>query len=186
MTKKLSDALRKSNAKFKSLPVMQQRVEICKDALLQIRVGKYDITRGRYFEFGWDSTANVFKFEQETDAQKAINMEGAICEVCARGAIFASRCRLGNDAKNPVNHKFSFDKEENKTVVPIFNEEMLLLIEYLFEEGSCGECPYEYKDVATRWLDTVEGADAKHRMKLLLKNIIRNKGKLVLYHKTIQ
>lgn len=115
-------------------------------------------------------------------------MAGVTCEVCARGAIFASRCRLGNEGKNPLNGFNDFWGQEMRTVEPIFGRALILTIEYLFELGNYStNCPFEFEDVANRWIKIQKKANSsdRQRMTLLMKNIIRNKGKLVLYNKTI-
>ena len=188
--KTYKEQLVERNKKFHKLSPAKQRVEIAKDVLLQLKSKKYVATTGRYFDLRRDyfskNSNQEEKFFKTKSAQEAIDLDGIKCEVCARGAIFASRCRLGNDAINPEYSSATyFSKEERKVIDPCFGTELKLMIEYLFELGGAGDRQPEYQDVADRWIDLVYASTPEHRMKLIMKNLIRNNGSLVLFHKTI-
>ena len=182
------------NAKFHKLSPANQRVEIAKDVLLQLKAKKYVASSGTYFNINNGTPSqNRSEFFRERSAQKAIEIDGVKCSVCARGAIFASRCRLGNDAINPVSDAActSFSIQERNVLTGIFSSELKYSIEYLFELGNYSDRWAGYIDkhlsALDSWCDVQRRTDktAIHRMKLLMKNLIRNKGSLVISGKTI-
>jgi hypothetical protein len=136
-----------ANEAFWKLSPAEQRVRVAIDTIQQIFLNAYKAKTGRYFELSTDRDALA-----GTDIQKLIQTrtsQGARCEVCARGAVFASVVRLGDRARVP--------QTTGETVVyldpgdrvfqeaeGVFDRQNLLIMEAAFERYSSYSVAYEF------------------------------------------
>jgi hypothetical protein len=181
-------AIQAKNAAFNALPKAQRRVIIAQDTIFQLWSGKYEAASGTYFDLFPEGDE---KFVPGTELQTLINTPGLTCEVCARGAIFASAVRLTNELKIGLNDTESVDMgalnpafraKESK----FFPWKQLLLMEFAFEvdPGSSDEdlqCEYDCRDEedhATEYalkFGRRYKNDAK-RLMAIMQNVIDNDG----------
>jgi hypothetical protein len=131
--------LEERNKWFNSLSRNVQRVEIAKDVIAQLNAGKYTAVNMQYFMV----SGNI---GDGSNLQEVV--ENANCSMCAMGAIFASKCRLGNDAvlKKGLYKSYYHEVDQvTKIVNPeeyvgdIFEEEQLRLMEVAFEGYDAAE-----------------------------------------------
>jgi hypothetical protein len=189
--------LEERNKWFSSLSRSAQRVEIAKDVIAQLNAGKYTAVNMQYFMV----SGNI---GDGSNLQEVV--ENANCSMCAMGAVFASKCRLGNDAvlKKDYNSYYHEATQSTKIVNPedyigdIFEEEQLRLMEVAFEGFDAGQYfennhgKYDsYSDETTIYHAeydlAVEFYDERSRthtsaeiMVDIMNNIIENDGEFVL------
>jgi hypothetical protein len=130
--------LEERNKWFNSLSRNVQRVEIAKDVIAQLNAGKYRAINMNYFMASG-------RVEEGASLQEVV--ENNDCSMCAMGAVFASKCRLGNDAvmKKGYNSYYHEVAQVTKITNPeeyvgdIFEEEQLRLMEVAFEGFDAAE-----------------------------------------------
>lgn len=186
--------IKKRNTWFHGLTPAQQRVATAQDVILQLGIGKFEAVKGCYFALklkgrqfdGLPMVGSPLIADHE-DAQSLVDDEAFICRVCARGSIFASRCRLGNDAANPyAGHRDQYRIREAEVIAGLFP--YYLTLEWFFELGRYGELPYtlgheergKMFGVIVNWDRKPEFWTARRRMTYLMKSIIENHGDLVI------
>jgi hypothetical protein len=180
--------IQKRNAWFAKLSDAQKRVAICEDVKLQLKLGKLEAESGTYFSALSDEGLFLDPSVQKiSDAQTLIEKEGVVCHVCARGGIFASKCRLGNEALNPCRgYGTDFHQQESSTreLFPYYTN-----LESLFEcsRNTCGAYSYGTEEgvrmasAGVRWINKHGNKSDRVRMTLLMDSIIKNQGDLVIY-----
>lgn len=115
--------------------LMQDRVAICKDAIAQIRCGKYSTEEGYYFQprvGGKEISEDDYK---DVPLNKVI--EQSTCEICAKGAIFASWTRLHGTGGNYGQYMEVADEEEFIcSRQGVFSASEMDLLEFLYENAT--------------------------------------------------
>lgn len=167
----------------------QRRIEILKDALLQIKAKKYKITNGTYVEL----SPTLQKIERYASSafSEGINDVGAKecllkdkkpCKVCAKGAVFLSTIRKEN--KVMMSQIYNSEVRE-ETSNKLFGEANLNRMESAFEKWyykDFGIGYSSYSNVNTNSKDVaVFNFVKKHpkkddRLIAILKNAIKNDG----------
>lgn len=189
------------NKWFAALTAQEQRIAIAKDVILQLELGKFEASSGTYFEL-------VAKSElyDGDDLQKVIENRTESCSVCAIGAVFASKVRLGNNVL--IEDWDINDKDLSMTSCDlleatenIFSEKQMRLMEFAFENSDINdefvasyldlddfdseelyeEAYYELVRInkaCRSFYDLYE--EDSDRMKAIMKNVIENSGTFVI------
>lgn len=185
----IPNKIEERNAWFKALSPSQKRIAVAQDVIDQIETEKYKAHTGQYFD--------ISGLSDECTLQESIDLEGSSCSVCAMGAVFASRVRLGNEVEE---YDPSGD-DITEALEGIFEEEQLRLMEVAFEGydaahwfdenyGEDGEEVDEDGDTdwfinhdkfhdATTFRYGIKG-DNKDVLIAIMKNVIANNGEFVL------
>ena len=125
--KKLKEQVKKANEAFNALSVKEQRIWIIRDALKQIKNGKFIPTQGTYLEHVFDDENTDF-----TDKSLQVELVAAEeCECCAKGALFASCVLNNNKVKTSINYTES--PFIAKKLKKWFSSEELDMMEIAFE-----------------------------------------------------
>jgi hypothetical protein len=122
------------NKAFNALSRKDQRILILKDALRQIKIGKFKPTNGTYLEVeGFNSSLQVNL------------IEASKCDCCAKGAIFSS-CVL-NSNKVSSAEDYNDDSFVSKKLAKWFTRKELDMMEAAFElRADIGDTFNEYTD----------------------------------------
>lgn len=163
--------------KFEELSIEEQRVEIAKDVLKQVNVGRYLPSRGVYVR------ALVRKEVRVDDTQVCDLLGRKKCEVCGLGALMLSTIDKANHlrVKDLYRHGSSSIDLFNTLGLPrnvdtyldkFFSVDQRKLIERGFENWSCGDNYYHENEF-----------DPVVRMTLVMENIIANNGTFVPFNK---
>lgn len=146
----------------KELTPDQMRVAIAKDVIKQIDAHIYKATQGIYFKqiIGMDGPFPIHRDKYFNPITQTNVGEIKSCQVCAIGSVILSGIRLFNEVEFGRTHKASYD-----AVQIWFDMDQAILIEKAFEWQS------------TRFYKRYPAAT--DRLKAIMKNIIRNKGKFV-------
>lgn len=200
--------IRDRNRRYRNATPEQKRVMVARDVLQQIEFEKYQPSCGVYLniprltEFKADLEATTpwhggFLYE-EYQAKINANLTAPLresleeadikCRVCALGAVYMSAVRMRNDAT--LANAVSGGIRVSRQVTDLFDLEQRDLIESCFEGmpmyslehgyGSLARAPAlaalhkRIRDFARKHLS------ADDRMKIIMKNIIRNNGTFVL------
>ena len=110
---------------------------------------------------------------------------GEGCQVCAKGALFTARLdRLGGVT---LRQGVSLNRKDPSEYLSLFDAKDLYLIEVAFEGQPTSSVPEDITDeevyeakrfsLAVNRLRTKEYSRAEARMRAIMKNIIRNKGR---------
>lgn len=186
MTKHVKNYSNKSKndiLRFKKATKQRKRVMIAKDVLAQLAANRFIAAQGT-----WIGTLDdaIMYGDKDNDVQKIV-CEQNQCEVCGIGAVFVSTVEFANRLKaGELNiHGESGDfGGYAEYLTQWFSMEQLRLIELAFESGS-GGCRTSEKTSeknAVKFFDFLDlefnkfDADADERMRLIMENIIANKG----------
>jgi hypothetical protein len=126
--------LANSNKKFNAMSPKEKRVAVAKDALKQIRYGRYKANTGNYVIPNW----YPYNVEDNEESQEYLENKGFWgCKVCAIGAVFLSKVRLGN------NHTGDLEVMNSPNMIisnlkGIFSAKQLRLMEVAFEDLTGG------------------------------------------------
>ncbi len=163
---KLRAQISRSNKRFAKATKVQQRLMIAKDALKQLKCGRFFAACGTYFEAPADAHCTV-------DLQTHLLTKDVTCRVCAKGAMFASKAICGNEVKLTA-ASYGFDAQEETCVAELgcFSTSQLSRIEIFFE-GWAGDAGY-LKNKCRKFYGKYP--DNAVRMAAIMKNIIANKG----------
>jgi hypothetical protein len=183
----MNKIIEKRNAKFNSMTDKQKRVAIAKDVLASIKVRKFKIQQGTYCALSFDNKINT---DEELNLQELmINNKIQSCKVCAIGSIFMSRVSLGNDYNiNPNAHyegETNIDDDEMLySLVGIFSERQLRLMEYIFE-GYDITGYFNGEDEYDQFHDMLKSFSKKYRtptakLKAIMENVISNDGEFII------
>lgn len=174
--------LEKQNRAFAKLPKAKQRVAIAKDAIAQIRAGKYEITPGYWAEYlptrestteedCWGVTLVIA--DQSTIVKSLRRSEP--CRVCQLGSAAVSRIRCGNVST------FTSDSNDmdavGEALKDIFSLRQMELLEAAFEGESTlavGHASDASVLQAEAWYVGI--SNPKRRAIAIWENVIRNKG----------
>lgn len=171
------------------------RVKIAKDVIAQLESRKYKASCGT-----WACNRKFGTLGEFEDKRWLIQEEGKAggdipplcdyvnksktCSVCALGGIFLSILRVATDCSRVT--KPTVDPEgvifydlDVSPLAKFFSKSQLRMIEFCFEGGE----GYHYihdefsEEVAIRYFSSTRSAN--ERMKKIMKNIVRNKGKFI-------
>lgn len=154
--------------RFNQLRPLTKRVFIARDALAQLKIGKYNANRG--MDFTAILPPNTYD-SQFDSAQEAIK-RASQCTVCAKGALICSYVRNFNSLSVAYVERGGRDN----TLKSLFGNSLWGTVEALFEGWSFDK--YGDSDHNESWDRKYNTKHKKYSMESLLKNIIRNKGKL--------
>lgn len=192
MSKRIS--ITEKNKAFWKLSPAKQRVAVAKDVLKQLSDGFYKAKMGDYLSL--TKLKKDIETPEKLDALFAdLKTQGAGCNVCGIGSVFASTVKLGDrisckeaELSNCLFNGYSMDDEMmRKHMTKVFPEKQRILIESAFEMGDVGfknegenwmvdEIP-EYVNVAIRFGKKYKSA--KSRLEAIMNNIIKNKGEFI-------
>lgn len=171
----------------------KKAVEIAKDVIVQLRLGKLSASNFEYF--GTHIRDDV---DFDSDLRDILNNNAEECTVCALGGLFvANVLRNDNFPAGPfidrMNESFqgsSYRRLEmifedfNENLLTVFSEDQLRLIEAVFEgkfvtDFRCDLPQYTYDlESLFRYFHS-KYPDPNDRMRAIMLNIIRNKGKFI-------
>ena len=171
----------------KQLTKAERRIAICKDALAQLRLGKYKADTGTYVDFfdvDLSGADDSNKLDLSMSAQdfllgKRGRKESKECRVCAKGAIFVSLVRKEN--KVPLCKLEDDNVRENKTEA-LFGAAHLDLIEEAFEGWASKHenmGSYDYNPDLGYKIRTFRHdmfPNDKDRLVAILENMVENDG----------
>lgn len=198
---KVPKTIKARNAWFNSLTPEDKRVAIAQDVIEQLNLQKFVATSGEYFI--------AEDIPNTNSLQKAIDNKEVQCSVCAMGAVFASRVRLGNECNiGAVNSTYAelgnvqvnSDNVLNYTT-DIFTEEQMRIMEFCFEGRDVDmmfkpnwvylsdfDSEEEYEAEVDRITELNRKCEAfyeayyseEDRMRAIMNNIISNKGQFII------
>ena len=151
---------------FNRLTDLSKRVVLAKDALIQLHLGKFIPRRGNYVVF----PAYISSYGSGQDALKQF----ATCDVCAKGALICAyvqsfNCLTVGDMERA---------ESNPVMVEIFGSVLWGAIESLFEGWGFDVNGVHHRHFENDHKMQFNQSHRRWTMEALLKNIIKNKGKL--------
>lgn len=123
--------------KFKDLTLKGQKMRIVRDAITQIEMGNWTADPVTYLEFTGDLVDDLEYYEMQDkvieenlDLQKVLK-SGATCDVCAKGALFASCVLITNKVKG--SDEFMEEDFQSHKLKKWFKQGELNAIEAAFE-----------------------------------------------------
>jgi len=186
---KLELRIKAENQRFEKLPKQQQRIEIAQDVLAQLRAKKFVAQQGTYV-----SVDNLLKAGQNESIDLSVPLTQAeSCTVCGIGGLFVSAVckadKLSVEEADGVDLGGNFDMAGDIAYAYLkqfFSQEQLELIECAFEGEPSFQELADSGDVydAVEFTEGVEDDDT--RLRLIMENIIVNKGRFVPSKKPVQ
>lgn len=181
--------VRRANEAFEKLSAADKRVYIARDVLAQLRSKQIIAERGVWVG---DENGSVCVIPDDTNDNAELkdvfnSMES--CTACALGGLFFSTVKIADKLKvgSISDQEIDFN-DISKYLRQFFSKDQLLLIEIAFEGGSGGCSADEVSNLedgkaAERFFDQFHCDDEdetdSHHMRLIMENIIANKGKFV-------
>lgn len=166
------------NKWFNGLGVEDKRVAVAKDVLEQLDLKKFVAEEGTYFYL-------ESKAKEGESLQKVID-KGESCSVCAMGAVFASKVRLGNDCNITDDILWDSciktgDEEVLKHTEDIFSERTMRLMEWCFEGVDIVDFFWDdYKLEERVDVFRISYKTSDSLIRAIMQNIIDNKGEFVI------
>jgi hypothetical protein len=180
---KVPKTIKARNTWFNSLTKEEKRVAIAKDVIEQLDLQKFTAKSGTYFSLNLPDYKVV---KEGVSLQKQFD-KAETCKVCAMGAVFASKVRLGNEFEVPYSTcivSIDDDYIVNSTD-SLFSEYEMRLMEFFFEGADINETIYheseDYDSIDEKvreFCDTYKTAD--ERMRAIMQNIIDSEGAITL------
>jgi hypothetical protein len=190
---KINLRIYQTNEAYRKADIMTKRVMIMEDLLLRIKISQFRVTDGLFLETENDVA--------DSDNVKELLEQGQLkCTVCAKGGLFMTLVGRENELNGAEFHDIrekrtgEADEALKKRLNGVFDNETLDLIEIIFEGAD-----YPWNDVSNGQVeqaliyreDTLEEYNLNDDWSLseevnnvlleeIAKNIITNKGKLVL------
>lgn len=175
----------KDNAAFEKMAPAEKRVTIARDVIAQLAVGRLVATPGMWLtgEDGKDLVDVKKDVELQTILKKT-----KVCEGCAMGGLFMCAVERANKLKvsDLINVDDDADGEGSLNLSEVdgddtfkymrrfFSQDQLDMIETAFEVGGgATSAGHESENFAS------DVEDAGDRMRLIMENIVVNKGKFV-------
>jgi hypothetical protein len=163
--------LEQKNAAFNKMPKWRRRVAIARDVIAQINIGKLNPMNGTYFDSA--DLCYLDMGDEDVQLQGVLQKSNVSCNVCAIGALFtsgvllANKCTVGQvNVADGTGRITSF--RLNVYLRRFFSQEQLTLIEGAFEGWNAA--PH------TRDFFSASPANSAIRLRLIMENIIANKG----------
>lgn len=168
----------------------QRRIEIIKDAMLQLKAGTFVSTPGIYVDINNDNLNNQIDLIYQDDAKKHLqDIKPKTCKVCAKGALLVSCVRKENDMTlGDLMDAGSQDAVDRLSQDGLFKEQNLHLIERAYEGWLTNRLSNDEKDEYTPLLRKFFKKYGKGRSKVssekrlmaIFRNMLRNDGVFVL------
>lgn len=176
----------RANKKFESLTPSEKRVQIARDVLAQLATKRLIATPGVWLA-GKHEDDELFSgkdVEKNPELQSILN-KSKQCTGCALGGMFM--CAVERADKLKLTDLSDGAKESGVPDMPdvfkymrrFFSNEQLEQIETAFEQGD-GACSADddYDNEYSGWLP--ESCSPSERMRLIMENIVVNKGRFVV------
>lgn len=169
--------IERENALFRKLSAPRKRVALARDGLAQLASGQLIATTGTWVNID-DDAAVPSGTDSDTDLRDVIGEQ--TCETCALGGLFVCAVKRVDALKiseleNGEYVEYSDVGVETEDVFAylrkFFSESQLNAIEAAFEQGN-GVASGSY--AARSFASDID--DAELRMRLILENIVANKG----------
>jgi len=170
----------KRNAAFKAATKSERAVMVAKDALKMLNAGKTAAASGI-----WVNLYNAYDVDnEETRENQICDISDGFkeCRVCALGALMLSEVRHTNkltveEAGGDIGYEY-FGHRLDK----VFSKSQQKLMELAFEGGHGW---FDVEDTSDKELEKIERfyegyQEDEDRLRAILKNVIKNKGKFVL------
>lgn len=176
--KKENRAIKYRNEQFTKLSPAEKRVQIARDVLAQLRSKRLIATAGTWLsaEYG-DDLFTREDVDNNVELQEILKKQES-CEGCALGGMFMcaverhNKLKVGN-MESPRDGQAS-EEDAIKYLKKFFTVAQLDEIEAAFEQGGGARSG---SDVAVNFASDVD--DDEERMRLIMENIIVNKGRFV-------
>jgi len=156
---------------FEDMTVTERKIAVCKDVLARMRYRRID--QGYYCKISNNYYGEIKSMDWDESAKKHISKIEKECTVCAIGSCFLSFIRLFNHVRcgdfTYSGHSKGF---QAKKLEEVFTLNELNEIEAAFEGFDYDNGKYLY---FIRKYET-----PKNRLRAIMLNIIKNKGKLVV------
>jgi hypothetical protein len=174
------------NKKFDKMSASEKRVQIARDVLAQLASKRLIATTGTWLA-GSDE-GNLFSrqdVEKSPELQKVLSKTKE-CTGCALGGMFmcaverADNLKIG-DLSDDTQSQLQIQTDDIfEYMEKFFSRGQLHMIESAFEQGD----GHASDEDAADWLSEVD--EASERMRLIMENIVVNKGKFVLENRPVQ
>lgn len=175
--------IQKTNEKFKKLTLKEKRIAVCQDVLAQLKAEKYKATQGTYVHINALDEDKMIEDLSELVCDK----NAPECTVCAKGALFLSQVRKGDNFS--VDNIRGFDglswdidiyaEDFDDYQEEIFTRYQLDLIEYVFErKNQVVATNFKDSDLVKidRFLSLHAYATSEEMLVAILTNMIKNNG----------
>lgn len=171
-------SIKRRNEQFAQLSPSEKRVQIARDVLAQLRSKRLIATSGTWLT--GDSGDSLY---ESADIEKNVELQTVLknreqCEGCALGGMFMcaverhNKLKIG-DLESPTSGEAGED-DAIKYLRKFFSEEQLNEIEAAFEQGGGARSG---SATAVNFAGDID--DEEERMRLIMENIIVNKGRFV-------
>ena len=176
----------KANKDFDKMSAAEKRVQIARDVLAQLASKRLIATTGTWLA-GSDE-GDLFSrkdVDKNPELQKVLSSTKK-CAGCALGGMFmcaverADNLKLGDLSDDSQSQKQLQTDDVFAYMEQFFSLEQLHQIEAAFEQGD----GHASDEDAADWLSEVD--EASERMRLIMENIVVNKGKFLLEHRPVQ
>jgi len=194
LAQKVNKKIAEDNAKFKAMNAEEKRVAIARDVLAQLKAEKL-IARAGTFLTGQNGD-NIVPPETDKDEElQTILQNTEVCEGCAIGGMFMCAVKKANKLKVGSLESFDFSRATHASrhglpeiteddafnyLSKFFSRNQLDMIETAFEFGDGARSS---DDASADFVRDIE--DDSERMRLIMENIVVNKGKFVPKNKPI-
>lgn len=153
-------------------------VAIAKDVIKQIKLKKYTAITGSYVFLSKNKrNLSLYQLSPE-EIQKEILSDKVHCRVCAKGATVISRCRLGNtldEVSVSQGNKIQDVPEKVLDIMEVMFEVWTPKYEIIKKIGPARRAFIKYRE------SFLMGKNPEDRLLVIMKNIVANKGDIVLY-----
>jgi len=170
----------RDNKAFEKMSPSEKRVQIARDVLAQLNAKRLIATPGVWLAGKHED--DLFSREdvkKDPELQKILKSQKE-CTGCALGGMFMCAVERANELKlsdlddDTRNMRQLQDASVFEYMEQFFSREQLDEIESAFEQGE----GFASNEDAADWLEEVD--DAEERMRLIMENIVVNKGKFKL------
>ncbi len=164
---------RERNAKFNALSPKAKRKAIARDVLEQLKAKAYLATPGTYFRLddALSTDESLGLGVSSSELQEKLN-GGERCSVCAVGAAFASRSRLGN--------RVSYDKGIHDSLLGAFSKQQIDMLESAFEQTAMiTYYSVDHDDIDRAVRFGCRFRNDTNRMRAIFQNVLDNDGEFV-------
>lgn len=169
-----------SKAAFNRLPKLRKRVLIAEDVLAQLKANKIAARRGILIETSALKGDYSYNNTHSIDGHESVQCEiqnAAKCHVCAKGSvIYALANKFNTVTGNDLDAMYTgeYDAEDALDTRAIFGIDLWSELEAQFE----GSAEYRSEDVHELMGTSEDDHIIKQELPALMKNLIKNKGKL--------
>lgn len=170
----------KANKEFDKMTPAEKRVQIARDVLAQLASKRLVAASGLWLS--GKGAEPLFSNTQldKNDELQAVLSKKKQCTGCALGGMFmcaverADKLKLKDLSEDSQEARHIENEDVFEYMGKYFSRDQLNAIEAAFEQGQGASDDYK----AGMWLEDID--DASLRMRLIMENIVANKGKFVL------